>query len=143
MKRNIFLNEVTDCCTVAGLDIYQQSSLPSSSNTNHGWIDMNGKYQDSVDVVLVTDMICRPDDAVAAAITLAACLTPGGIAYSICPRAKHRFGVDYLVQECHRVGLVVIMTPIQDLSQSDLDQTSGYSKGMNHDFYSIHKPSCW
>jgi SAM-dependent methyltransferase len=140
LVHNITLNHVQECCTVKGLDIYDQSS------SGRGWVDMDASHQDPVDVVLVTDMICQPDDAVAAANTLYASLKPGGRAYSVCPRGVHRFGVDRFMAECQRVGLVVHVTNVQDMyhgalssNNADLDKTAGYWEGMNHDFFSIDK----
>ena len=109
--------------------------------------------QDAVDVVLAADVICKPEDAVAAANTMYDALVPGGIAIVISADAKHRFGVDAFNDECCRVGLNVQVSNVADLYNGGLlsssrglegglgiEQTSGYVEGMTLTMFQVRKP---
>lgn len=139
LQRNIALNNVTDNCSVTGLDFYQQSG------TSHNcWKDMNGVEQRQVDVVLAADMICQPADAVGAANTLHDVLLPGGRAIVVCADAAHRFGVDIFEVECRRVGLDIIARDVGDMYEgklysSGLEQTAGYVEGMSLTMFFLEK----
>jgi len=138
LKRNILLNNVH--ADAKKLDFYDQSG------TNEGWLDGQGQLQRQVDVIIAADMICQPEDAVAAANTIQDALKPGGKAYIILADAAHRFGVDRFEGECHRVGLHVAISNVADLCNGKiLDQnlclTTGYVDGMILTMFFINKPA--
>lgn len=150
LRRNIGLNDLSNICSVAKLDFYQQSGV----SVNH-WKTMDGALRDPVDVILAADVICQASDAVAIANTIHDVLKLDGSAYVVCADAKHRFGVDRLLGECQRVGLTVstqtvICSPdIHDelcatlkLHVDDhvnLEQTTGYICGMSLTLFTINK----
>jgi SAM-dependent methyltransferase len=149
LQQNIELNDLSDICSVIGLDFYEQTG----TSTKH-WIAMNGATIEPVDLVLGADIICEPTDAIAVANTLHDVLNPNGIAYIVCADPKHRFGVDYLEVECQRVGLLVTTAAITcsetsdtgkdtiKLTQDDLRNlalTSGFVECMNLTLFVIRK----
>jgi len=142
IDRNIHLNGLTETASTLKLDFRFQTG----SNYRGGWIDGSGSVQDAVDVVLAADVICKPEDAVAAANTIYDALVPGGIAIVISADAKHRFGVDGFNDECCRVGLDVQISNVADLyngglvSSRGLEQTSGYVEGMTLTMFQVRKP---
>lgn len=140
LKRNSILNDVS--CEVAGLDFYQQNG----QRVNGAWKDMNGETRQPFDVVLGADIICQPQDAVAAANTFHDILRPGGRAICVCADAAHRFGVDRLESECTRVGLSVKIEDVKQLQNGQLlgrdglDCTAGYVEGMSLTMFFVDKP---
>jgi len=135
-QRNISLNDLDHVATTSELDFYKQSG------TADRWLDGTGDSRDQVDVVLAADMICQPDDSIAAANALHDTLKPGGIAFSICADSKHRFGVDSFAEQCKRAGLIVETTNVADmydgnlLCEEGMNLTSGYVEGMTLTFFS-------
>lgn len=147
--RNIHLNDLGGCAATTKLDFY----LQTGTNVDGGWIDGSRTTKEPVDVVLAADVICKPEDAVAAANTIYDALRPGGHAYVISGSAKHRFGVDRFKDECLRVGLEVEISNISDIydgalvssSQGEdgrrgIEQCSGYVDGMTLSFFHVTKP---
>jgi predicted nicotinamide N-methyase len=139
LKRNASLNDLADACSATQLDFYQQSG-----QAKNGWMDMDGHIHEAADVVLAADMICQPDDAVAAANTIHDALVPGGEAFVVCADAAHRFGVDRFASECHRAGLTVSARDVHEmyggeLLEAGLEQTAGYVKGMNLTMFIVGK----
>lgn len=139
LERNIALNNV-DATSAVGLDFYQQCG------DSHSWIDINGESLSAVDVIVAADMICQPDDAVAAAKTIHDALKPDGIAIVICADAKHRFGVDCFESECLKVGLSVQTSNVQDLYggklvSEEMELTTGYCEGMTLTLFQIEHAS--
>lgn len=136
LERNIALNNVN--ATAVGLDFYQQSG--ESSN---GWMDIDGKCHEAVHVILAADMICQPDDAVAAAKSIHDALLPDGIAIVICADTKHRFGVDCFESECEKAGLSVETSSVGDLydgqlvSKEEMKLTTGFVQGMTLTLFQI------
>ena len=131
------------------LDFYVQTG----TRVDGGWVDGVGSVQEPVDVVLAADVICKPEDAVAAANTIYDALRPGGHAYVISADAQHRFGVDRFRDECLRVGLAVETSIVSDMydgklissSQGEngkrgIEQCSGYVDGMTLTFFHVSKP---
>jgi predicted nicotinamide N-methyase len=138
LQRNVALNNVTEGCSVVGLDFYEQSG------TANVWKDMNGVEREQVDVVLAADMICQPADAVGAANTLYDALRPGGRAIVVCADAAHRFGVDIFQSECRRVGLEIVARDVGEMYEgklypSGLEQTAGYVEGMALTMFFLEK----
>jgi predicted nicotinamide N-methyase len=151
LQRNIHLNDVSDLCSVVGLDFYQQTG-----HAEQHWISMDNVPCDPVDIVIAADIICQPSDAEAVANTLHDTLKPNGVAYIVCADAKHRFGVDHLYEECQRVGLVIPVST-KDITHFDdntvnegtirlqkddirnLEQTTGYVHGMKLTLFMIQK----
>jgi predicted nicotinamide N-methyase len=142
LKRNASLNDVLDGCRVVGLDFYQQSGLGTS-----GWKTMCGTLVEPADVVVAADIICQPDDAVAAANTIYDTLRPGGSAFVVLADASHRFGVDCFASECRRAGLCInaqdsreAILDWDDLLKSALESTTGFVDGMSLTFCTVGKP---
>ena len=71
--RNILLNNFDGLASTAKLDFYAQNG----KNRGGGWVDGSGAQQNPVDVILAADIICKPEDAVAAADTIYDALRPG------------------------------------------------------------------
>lgn len=137
LERNIVLNNASSTRAI-GLDFYQQSG----QSTIRSWIDVNGNNCPAVDVVLAADMICQPDDAVAAAKTIHDALLPNGVAIVICADAKHRFGVDCFERECQKVGLKVQVSNVAELYEGDeMEMTTGYCEGMTLTLFQIEHAS--
>ena len=147
--RNIRLNDLGGCASTSKLDFYVQTG----TRVDGGWIDGVGNDQEPVDVVLAADVICKPEDAVAAANTIYDALCPGGQAYVISADAQHRFGVDRFRDECLRVGLAVETSNVSEMydgalissSQGEggkqgIEQCSGYVEGMTLTFFHVTKP---
>jgi len=160
IEKNIDLNDVSSVASVAKLDFYSQIG----DNYSPGkWIagEMTtaskgcaaaaaaaaaGKHErEAVDVILAADIICQPEDAVAAANTIHDALRPrGGVALVVCANAEHRFGVDIFAGECERRGLAVTTTDVADmydgkLLSEDMDTAAGYIDGMMLTFFEITK----
>lgn len=144
LQHNLVLNDVTDVCSVAGLDFHLQSG------TTDCWKCVDGIKRVPVNVVLAADIICQPSDAVAAANTLHDVLQPGGVAYVVCADALHRFGVDHFAAECKRVGLTVTTRDARDVYDdnmpprtvypaNNLEQTAGYVPGMTFILFTVRK----
>lgn len=163
LQQNIQLNDLSDICSVVGLDFYQQSGRANehwiAMTTDTGTATMNTPTPSAqVDVVIAADIICQPSDAVAVANTLHDTLKPCGVAYIVCADAKHRFGVDHLYEECQRVGLTISTTSIvhcddntdandsndtirlHDEEIQNLKLTTGYVHGMKLTLFTIEKP---
>lgn len=163
LQQNIQLNDMSDICSVVGLDFYQQSGRAEehwiTMNTGTATATMNTPTPSAqVDVVIAADIICQPCDAVAVANTLHDTLKPGGVAYIVCADAKHRFGVDHLYDECQRVGLTISTTNIvhcdddtdandssdtirlHDEDIQNLNVSTGYVHGMKLTLFMIMKP---
>lgn len=135
LLRNVTLNNVTDICTVIGLNFYDQVG-----NTDK-WKDTNGNLHEPVDVVLAADVICQPDDAYSTANSIHDALKPGGNAFVISANAAHRFGVEYFVDACKRVNLNVQANEVgDDLLTEDMKHASGYVPGMQLTMFKISKP---
>jgi SAM-dependent methyltransferase len=153
LRRNIDLNDLSQICSVADLDFYQQSGI----SKNH-WQTMDGTLRDPVDIILAADVICQASDAIAIANTIHDVLKPGGTAYVVCADAKHRFGVDRLIGECQRVGLMVSTKSalcshdvhdtlnsamkLSVIDRANLEQTTGFVYGMNLTLFTIFKSLC-
>ena len=141
LRRNAALNDLAEHCSAVELDFYQQTGREECT-----WKDMNGTVHQSADVVLAADMICQPDDAVAAANAVYDTLVPGGKGYCVCADSKHRFGVDQFAADCERVGLSVKTYNVRDmmegkLLQCELEKTAGYVEGMTLTFFELEKPA--
>jgi hypothetical protein len=102
------------------------------------------------DVVLAADIICRPEDAVAASMTIRDALRPGGVALVVCANAEHRYGVDIFPGECERRGLKVTSTDAADMlwdgggglpggRDAMMETAAGYVNGMRMTFFEITK----
>lgn len=135
---NLAVNDMTDVCSVIGLDFYQQMGV------SNNWKDMNGVLRKQVNVILAADIICQPSDAVATAKTIRDVLMPGGSAYIVCADAAHRFGVDHFAAECKGVGLEVNIKEVREVCNGallgmNLEQTAGYVEGMNLTLFMIRK----
>mmetsp|Transcript_19385 Transcript_19385/g.56706 ORF Transcript_19385/g.56706 Transcript_19385/m.56706 type:complete len:465 (-) Transcript_19385:281-1675(-) len=141
IKRNIHLNTVGDFARAEKLDFYEQSG----SNGAGGWLDGLGERREAVDLVLAADVICKPEDAVAASNTIFDCLKPGGEAYVVSADAAHRFGVERFESECIRLGMIVCTTDVNELYngqlllEQSLGQTSGFIEGMMLTMFHITK----
>eukprot|EP00563_Minutocellus_polymorphus_P013882 CAMPEP_0181052560 /NCGR_PEP_ID=MMETSP1070-20121207/17652_1 /TAXON_ID=265543 /ORGANISM="Minutocellus polymorphus, Strain NH13" /LENGTH=395 /DNA_ID=CAMNT_0023131655 /DNA_START=120 /DNA_END=1307 /DNA_ORIENTATION=- len=147
--RNICLNGLGGCASTTKLDFYEQTG----TNIDGGWIDGSRTTKEPVDVILAADVICKPEDAVAAANTIYDALRPGGHAYVISADSQHRFGVDRFYDECLRVGLEVEISNVSDMYEGALvfssqgedgkrgiEQCSGYVDGMTLSFFHLTKP---
>jgi predicted nicotinamide N-methyase len=147
--RNICLNDLEGYASTNLLDFYNQKG----TKVGGSWIDGKGNTQEPVDVVLAADVICKPEDAMAAANTIYDALRPGGNAYIISADAKHRFGVDRFSDECLRVGLEVTVSNVSEMYDGSLvsssqgedgkrgiEQCSGYVDGMTLSFFHVSKP---
>ena len=136
LDHNISLNNVNVTAAI-GLDFYQQSGDSKGS-----WVDIEGVCHEAVDVILAADVICKPEDAVAAAKTIHDALSASGVAIVICADVKHRFGVDCFESECHAVGLNVQTSNVADLYNGQLvseemELTTGYVECMTLTMFHI------
>jgi predicted nicotinamide N-methyase len=163
LQRNIILNDVQNVASVVGLDFStiqrqqddddddESSTTPSVVATN-GWHDMDGHVHDPVDWILAADVICQPSDAAAVARTIDALLVPGGTALLVSATARHRFGVDRLVDECAMfpnltvrwTDLVLDANDDEDDSRASLrsllqEHASGYVPGMMLQMFHVTK----
>lgn len=161
LQRNIILNDVQNVASVVGLDFStiqrpqdddESSTMTSSVAT--GWHDMDGHVHDPVDWILAADVICQPSDAAAVARTIDALLVPGGTAILVSATARHRFGVDRLVDECAMcphltvrwTDLVLDANFDEDDSRAALrsllqEHASGYVPGMTLQMFHVTKKS--
>jgi predicted nicotinamide N-methyase len=148
IQRNIALNDI-ELADTAKLDFYEQSGRSIS-----GWVGGGDDHQDGqepvlkdpVDVVLAADVICQPNDAVAAANSIHDALKLGGTAIVVCADSKHRYGVDHFEEECRRLGLCIKTADVSDLCDGQLldenmEKTTGYVQGMRLTMFWINKPN--
>ncbi|KAL3932582.1 MAG: hypothetical protein SGARI_003926 [Bacillariaceae sp.] len=96
-----------------------------------------------VDVVLASDIICQPEDAFAAARTIACALKVGGTAVMVSADSKHRFGVEQFEAACQQVGCLTLSVEnvnhiYQDILSS-MAMTSGFVEGMSLTMYKMTK----
>jgi predicted nicotinamide N-methyase len=138
LRNNIALNNLE--ATAIGLDFYQQQGDCTK------WIDTDGEPHLGGNVVLGADIICQPEDAVAAANTIHDALLPNGLAIVVCADAKHRFGVDRFESECQRMQLNVHTSNMADLYDGqllnkDMEMTTGYVEGMSLTMFQINHAS--
>lgn len=144
ITQNIKLNDVESIASVAKLDFYSQTGQNSGK-----WIagEMNGiaePERDAVDVILAADIICQPEDAVAASKTIVDALRSGGVALIVCANAEHRFGVEIFASECESRGLEVSATNVAEmyggkLLSRDMESATGYIEGMELTFFRVMK----
>lgn len=133
IKLNIELNGVKRT-TAQKLDFYKQAGDCSY------WIaEDETTPQGQVDLILAADMICQPDDAVAAANSIHDALKDGGTAIVVCANGQHRFGVDIFEQECQRVGLTVTTSPVEVKNTERMHLTAGFVEGMLLTMFKIDK----
>uniref|UniRef100_A0A7S2SCM3 Calmodulin-lysine N-methyltransferase n=1 Tax=Eucampia antarctica TaxID=49252 RepID=A0A7S2SCM3_9STRA len=137
INRNLELNNVKDMdCNIKTqtVDFYHTSI----------------EDENTVNVILAADVICKTEDAIAVADTIKHLIVPGGIAIVVSADAKHRFGVDRFESECIRVGLQIETTNVADFYDGQLlhnhdnnddgiHQTSGYVDDMSLTLFRIHK----
>lgn len=141
LEQNIRLNSLAEFARTEMLDFYAQRG----SDDAGGWLDGSGEKREPVDLVLAADVICKPEDAVAAANTIFDCLKPGGDAYTVSADAMHRFGVERFESECSRLGMNVYATDVEELcdgqllNRRSLEQTSGFVDGMTLTMFHITK----
>jgi hypothetical protein len=88
-------------------------------------------------VIVAADIICQYEDSVAAAKTIHNALLPDGIAIVICADAKHRFGVESFASECHKLGLTVETTNVNDLVCEEIEKTTAFVQGMTLTLFQI------
>ena len=164
--RNIELNDVSSVTSVSRLDFYDQSGdcrpgrwIASKREIDStfeceggsGQVGMSdeegkgGKRWGPFDVVLAADIICKPEDAIAASKTIYDALRPSGVALVVCANAEHRFGVEIFAKECEERGLVVSSTDVADMYNGDLmggdamETAAGYVHCMRMTFFEITK----
>jgi hypothetical protein len=143
--RNICLNGLSSVASVAKLDFYGQTG----DNYTGKWIagefkEENERQRTPVDIVLAADIICQPEDAVAAAKTIYDALIPGGVAYVICANEKHRFGVGTFARECEKVNLKAKQANVKEMYDGNLltqsmESAAGFVDGMNLTFFEVVK----
>lgn len=143
LERNIHLNSLANFARTEKLDFYAQRG----TNMAGGWLDGSGRRHQPVDLVLAADIICKPEDAVAAANTIFDCLRPGGDAYVVSADAMHRFGVEKFESECLRLAMNVhVVRDVNELfdgqlfsRRNGLEQTSGFVEGMKLTMFHVTK----
>ena len=114
IARNINLNGVSSCASVAKLDFYQQTGKKHLGSWLSGEFNNDcARDREPVDIILAADIICQPEDAVASAKTIYDALTPGGKAYVVCANEEHRFGVAKFAGECELLNLDVTSTNVK------------------------------
>jgi hypothetical protein len=106
------------------------------------------------DIIIASDVICQPEDAFAAARSIAATLKEGGKAIMVSADSKHRFGVEKFEEACSIVGSLTITSKINvddyfsisstaavavDDDDDDMEKTSGFVQGMSLTMYTIIK----
>ena len=145
LQGNIDLNNLKGVATTEGLDFYQQVA------EGNGWLTTHGvKRTDLADLILASDIICQPEDAFAAARSIASTLKFGGKAIVVHADSKHRFGVEKLEEACGVVGSLTIASKrnmndyLKDCSSihtkdMDMEKTSGFVHGMSLTMYVIIK----
>jgi len=116
IKRNINLNSMGYIAKASMLDFY----LQTGNNYEGGWISDCSHMEESVDFIIAADVICKPEDAKAAAKTIYDVLKPGGEAIIISAGSRHRFGIDTLQPECVSIGLKVTVHNVADLYNGKL-----------------------
>ena len=141
ISRNIRLNDVSSVASVAKLDFYRQTGDNHTGRWVGGEIE---EYFEPVDIVLAADIICQPEDAVAAAKTIYDALVPGGVAYVVCANEKHRFGVGKFAGECEARKLRVSSTNVKDMCDGGLltecmESAAGWENGMSLTFFEVSK----
>ncbi|KAL9188904.1 hypothetical protein ACHAXT_011394 [Thalassiosira profunda] len=144
ISQNIELNDVASVASVAKLDFYEQTGDDSGK-----WLagEMNGvtaSGREQVDIILAADIICQPEDAVAASKTIIDALKPGGLALVVCANSEHRFGVEIFVEECQKRGLEVRTTDVTEmfdgaLLTEQMESSAGYVDGMELSFFEVGK----
>eukprot|EP00934_Nitzschia_sp_Nitz4_P009257 Nitzschia sp. Nitz4//scaffold288_size23661//14207//15406//NITZ4_008469-RA/size23661-processed-gene-0.39-mRNA-1//1//CDS//3329545797//9247//frame0 len=140
-QQNIQLNDLLDGVQADTLDFYQQTGDRDAT----GWSDSQGNCREPVDVILAADIICQPEDAFAAARTMACALRPGGIAYVVSADSKHRFGVERLGEACNAAGLhMESRTNVRDLYEgglltTNMEKTTGFVEDMSLTMYIVRK----
>ncbi len=162
ISRNIDLNDVVSLASVSKLDFYAQTGcsylgkwIPSvriQNTMNTGLADASSTdvendniVRDPVDVILAADIICQPEDAVAASKTIYDALRPGGRAIVVCATAEHRFGVEIFESECEQRGLAVATADVAEmydgelLRSMDMETAAGFIDGMRLTFFDITK----
>ena len=171
IARNVELNGVSSVARVSRLDFYEQSGdcrsgrwIAGEGGTTGagGCADGGGGEPSSgddgrgrppaADVVLAADVICRPEDAVAASRTIYDALRPGGVALVVLGNAEHRYGVEIFPGECEMRGLKVTSTDVADMMLHDggrglppgggdsmMETAAGYVDGMRMTFFEITK----
>jgi predicted nicotinamide N-methyase len=134
LQLNIELNGVNNT-TAKKLDFYEQTG------DRDYWVDSDSieQRQDQVDLILAADMICQPSDAVAAANSIHDALKKGGRAIVVCADGKHRFGVDCFLDECRRVGGLVVETSSVTANTESMHLAAGYVEGMSLTMFTIEK----
>jgi predicted nicotinamide N-methyase len=150
IEGNLELNNLNEIGTAEGLDFYQQDTK------GNGWTTINGvKRTDLFDIIIASDVICQPEDAFAAARSIAATLKEGGKAIMVSADSKHRFGVEKFEEACSTVGSLTISSkinvddyfsisstaaaPAVDDDDDDMEKTSGFVQGMSLTMYTILK----
>lgn len=150
LDRNIELNELNSVATTMQLDFYAQAG----DNFKGSWATEFGEKQPPVDLILAADVICKPDDSIAASKTIYDVLKPGAEAIIVSANSQHRFGVDIFSKECKNRGLKVTTIDIADLCEGKLlpkteenedpcgiRKTSGFVDGMSLTMFRVLKPS--
>ena len=161
ISQNIKLNDAMSIASVAKLDFYTQTGthhtpgkwiagelqlLLNNLNVDDGAPEIEIQRK-PVDVILAADIICQPEDAIAASKTIFDALKPNGdgVAYIVCANAEHRFGVEIFAEECIKRGLIVETTAnVADmydgqLMTQDMESATGYVDGMELTFFKIVK----
>lgn len=149
LNGNIALNDLNNITSAEGLDFYQQDP------EGNGRITIDGvKHTDLADVIIAADVICQPEDAFAAARSIAAALREGGKAIVVSADSKHRFGVEKLEEACLVVGSLSILSKSsvenylcnhssdsEDVAarDEDMEKTSGFVPGMALTMYIMQK----
>jgi predicted nicotinamide N-methyase len=153
LQRNIILNDVQNVASVVGLDFSTIQQRPQNDDDDetsttpsvvaiNGWHDMEGHVHDPVDWILAADVICQPSDAVAVARTIDALLVPGGTALLVSATARHRFGVDRLVDECAMFpNLTVRWTDLVLDANDDEDDSRAALRSLLQEHASGYVPS--
>lgn len=160
LKRNARLNKVDHVTSVVGLDFFDQA--PGGNDDDYKtdifkdsatWMDMEGKRQPQVPLILGADIIAYSNDGEMVAHTLDAALLGGGQAFIVGPEERYRFGLEGFSDACRSVGLNVSEETIQlaadgstqqqrDQLARDIEQTGGskLESGCQFTMYSVIKP---
>ena len=159
LKGNIGLNDLNEIATAEGLDFYQQDPNGKGRLTTDGV--QRTDDLDLADVILAADVICQPEDAFAAARSIASALREGCKAIVVSADSKHRFGVEKLEEAIKTVGCLSILSKLNvddslynnnndnnnnrasdadSISRDDdMEKTSGFVHGMTLTMYTIQK----
>ena len=132
LLRNIRLNNLDRCASVAGLDFFDQQTLEqqeeqqqqygttslalpienatttTTTNTEPSWFDMDGQARPPVRLILAADILCYSNDATLVAQTIHATLIPGGKALLMSADENARFGVQHFPEACQTLGLEIM-----------------------------------